>query len=305
MNKLKKFYTNLKLYLLFAFCKHYSRIPNKNIIEIKNKTFRKVIFNKYLNKFSEDSIIEFVNCSFTDCNFNSIKLKSIRFDRCCGDFELLNCNLDEIYIYNCNFRSSTISSGELKCLRIMDSTMFIFYIMNSNINSIVWVRVNFMNCNLHQKLSRSNSCINDCTFRSCSFKYPDQIVSHSMDCIGLESMCPEEGSFIAYKKASVFNKLSNNDCDDNKCIVKLLITSDAKRSSATSSKCRASKVKVLEIQDFEGNKLNCVACSSFWDNNTLYKVGETIEVKNFDENRWEECSTGIHFFMNRRNAVNY
>ena len=44
--------------------------------------------------------------------------------------------------------------------------------------------------------------------------------------------CPEEGSFIAYKKA--INKALD-------VIVKLEITSDAKRSSATSRKCRASK----------------------------------------------------------------
>ena len=36
-----------------------------------------------------------------------------------------------------------------------------------------------------------------------------------------------------------------------------------------------------------------------------YTVGETVEVKDFDPDRWNECSTGIHFFMDRQEAVEY
>ena len=36
-----------------------------------------------------------------------------------------------------------------------------------------------------------------------------------------------------------------------------------------------------------------------------FKVGEMVEVKDFDENRWNECSTGIHFFLTREEAVKY
>jgi hypothetical protein len=34
-------------------------------------------------------------------------------------------------------------------------------------------------------------------------------------------------------------------------------------------------------------------------------VGETIEVKDFDDDRWNECSAGIHFFITRKEAVEY
>ena len=44
---------------------------------------------------------------------------------------------------------------------------------------------------------------------------------------------------------------------------------------------------------------------SDYDRDFIYKVGEVVEVKDFDENRWEECSTGIHFFMTRDEAVKY
>ena len=109
--------------------------------------------------------------------------------------------------------------------------------------------------------------------------------------IGYNLACPEEGSFIGYKKA-------------NGCIVKLLILEDAKRSSATTSKCRCNKAKVLDIENIEtGKKVNEI--NSNYDINFIYRVGEIVHVDNFDNNRWNECSTGIHFFINRENAINY
>ena len=36
-----------------------------------------------------------------------------------------------------------------------------------------------------------------------------------------------------------------------------------------------------------------------------YEVGETYEIEDFDEDRWNECSTGIHFFITRDEAVRY
>ena len=103
---------------------------------------------------------------------------------------------------------------------------------------------------------------------------------------GIVINCPEEGSFIGWKKCR------------NDVIVKLLITEDAKRSSATTYKCRASKVNVLEIIGAD------TAVSNF-DESFIYKVGGVIEVTDFDGNRWNECSTGIHFFMSRQMAENY
>ena len=36
-----------------------------------------------------------------------------------------------------------------------------------------------------------------------------------------------------------------------------------------------------------------------------YEVGKTYEVKDFDDNRWDECSDGIHFFITRDEAIRY
>ena len=104
--------------------------------------------------------------------------------------------------------------------------------------------------------------------------------------------CPDFGMFISFKKASGY-------------IVVLEIPEDAKRLSATGRKCRCNKAKVLEIQNIDGTKANVTKVASNYDSNFVYEVGKTVSVDNFCEDRWEECSPGIHFFINRQEAVNY
>ena len=105
--------------------------------------------------------------------------------------------------------------------------------------------------------------------------------------------CPTEGSFIAWKKV------------ERGLIVKLRVTENAKRSSATSLKCRCSEAEVLDIQDSVGNSLNIASIASNYDSTFIYRKGEVVRVDNFDEDRWSECSAGIHFFIDRVMAVNY
>ena len=105
-------------------------------------------------------------------------------------------------------------------------------------------------------------------------------------------VCPDTGSFIGYKKAS-------------NMIIKLEITEDAKRVSATSRKCRCNKAKVLGIYDYNHNLLEDKEVASDIDKDFIYRVGEVAEVKDFNEDRWNECSTGIHFFINFQEAVKY
>ena len=109
-------------------------------------------------------------------------------------------------------------------------------------------------------------------------------------------VCPEEGDFIGWKKAE-----GNKD----KVIVKLRIPSDAKRSSATTRKCRCSKAEVIAIYNLDGTEAGETTCHSDYDNSFIYEVGKTVEVTNFSEDRWDECATGIHFFINKQEAIDY
>ena len=70
-------------------------------------------------------------------------------------------------------------------------------------------------------------------------------------------------------------------------------------------KCRCDKAKVLSIRDMEGHVLEDQTAISLYDQTFFYKVGEVVSVPDFDEDRWNECSTGIHFFINRQEAIDY
>lgn len=103
--------------------------------------------------------------------------------------------------------------------------------------------------------------------------------------------CPSEGSFIGWKKV-------------NGCLIKLLIPSDAKRSSATTNKCRCDKAKVLEIINLKTSaRVNEVINDNYAE--CIYKVNEMVYPDYFDEYRRNECSNGIHFFINQLEAINY
>ena len=107
--------------------------------------------------------------------------------------------------------------------------------------------------------------------------------------------CPDTGSFTAWKKDGT-----------GKLIIKLLIPDDAKRMSATGRKCRCDKAQVLAIENLDGTPSNKTETYSVNDRSFVYKVGETVTSKEaFCEDRWNECSSGIHFFINRQEAVEY
>ena len=98
-----------------------------------------------------------------------------------------------------------------------------------------------------------------------------------------ETYIAGEGDLIVYKK------LQGN------VICKLLIPKEAKRSNATGRKCRAEYAVVLEGEGVSQH-----------DPAFKYKVGETVRPREpFDENRWDECGSGIHFFITRGEAESF
>ena len=104
--------------------------------------------------------------------------------------------------------------------------------------------------------------------------------------------CPDTGAFIGFKKASGH-------------IVMLGIPEDARRLSATGRKCRCDKAIVIRIQEMDGTTSDLTEVNSDRDSSFVYKVGKMVSVPDFCEDRWQECSKGIHFFINRQEAVDY
>ena len=105
--------------------------------------------------------------------------------------------------------------------------------------------------------------------------------------------CPESGSFTAWKKVR------------GNYIVKLEVTETAMRSSAYGRKCRCNEARVLAIENMDGSPTNVREVYSQHDDSFSYRVGEVARVDNFDTDRRNECAPGIHFFITRREAVDY
>ena len=99
-----------------------------------------------------------------------------------------------------------------------------------------------------------------------------------------ETIIVPEGELIVYKK------VSNG-------VAKLRIPTSALRSNATTRKCRASRAFVLECPE---------GAHSRYDPTFKYYKGCFVEPREpFDMNRWNECGSGIHFFLTREEAENY
>lgn len=152
----------------------------------------------------------------------------------------------------------------------------------------------------HADLSDANLSYAD--LRGADLRYADlSDANHVQLSIAKTSILPDEGDIIGWKKA-----WTDDTMPPKSVIVKLLIPADAQRSNATGRKCRASKARVLDLQDKQGNSLppDTTAYSGH-DTDFTYKKGETVHVENFDTNRWNECAPGIHFFITRIEAVEY
>ena len=191
-----------------------------------------------------------------------------------------NADLSEAYIRNTILSGADLSNANLRGANLTGAGLF-----NTNLSNANLRKANLTGADLDEaNLKGANLFCTSLTGADLSDakNVPD----------GLPMACPEEGSFIAWKKVS------------DRYIIKLEVPEDAKRSSATSKKCRCSKAMVLEIIDLRTGENVAEVVNTMYALCT-YTVGEMVFPDSFDENRWNECSHGIHFFIDRDDAVNY
>ena len=155
-------------------------------------------------------------------------------------------------------------------------------------------RANLRNANLYgADLCGAELCGADlCGANLCGADLCDANLYGAKNVPFVPMTCPDSGSFTAWKKAHGH-------------IVKLLIPEDARRSSATGRKCRCDKAIVVAIETVSGESAELDEIASDHDGTFIYKVGETVTEPNFCVDRFKECAEGIHFFINRQEAVDY
>ena len=99
-------------------------------------------------------------------------------------------------------------------------------------------------------------------------------------------MCPESGAFDGWKKCR------------KGVLVRVRIPAEARRSSATTRKCRAEFVDVLEV-------IGAEVGIARHDEKTEYRAGQRVTCHEWCEDRWQDCAGGIHFFITRAEAEDW
>ena len=142
-------------------------------------------------------------------------------------------------------------------------------------------------------VSRLEEC--DCIFRGTKVKeHPFRYT--------VPMACPRTGEFIAWKVC----KRTEGGYREKHVLVKLLVPEDAKRSSAFGKKCRCSKAKVLGFYEPDGREIRyALTARSIYEGSFVYRKWATVSASDFDPDRFNECASGIHFFYEMEDAVDY
>ena len=193
--------------------------------------------------------------------------------------DLRNAYLRKAYLYNADLRNADLRNAYLRNVNLCGADLRNAYLSGADLHY----------ADLHYAdLRNAYLCNADLSGADLS----DAYLCGAKNIPFIPMTCPDTGAFIGYKKASGY-------------ILKLEILQDARRSSSNSRKCRCDKAKVLEIQNLYGDIANVKEVKSDYDKNFIYRLGEIVEEPNFCEDRWNECAEGIHFFINRQEAVEY
>jgi len=213
------------------------------------------------------------NLSHADLNLINLNEAKLR------DTDLSRTNLRCAYLRGASLINSDLRGANLKGSYLMDADFEGACLSGANLNGVRLNKANLSNADL----------------RGANLKGSDLREAKNVPYIPLA--CPSEGSFIGWKK------IRSNANDEY--LVKLRIPEDARRSSATSSKCRCDKAEVLAIECLLTGEKDVKIVVNHTYHECTYKVGEMVYPDSFDEDRWNECSHGIHFFINKQDAIDY
>ena len=254
---------------------------NKEIkISIKNRRTGSILFeyssvDNTLAKTVTEALKGGANLRGADLRGADLRDANLRGADLC-DANLRDANLRDANLCGANLRNANLRGAYLCDAYLCDAYLCDAYLRDANLRDANLCGANLCGANL----------------RGANLRGANLRGAYLCDAEGTYMACPTDGSFIGWKKASGY-------------IVKLQIPEDARRSSAGGEKCRCDKAYVVEIQNADGAKADIDTIHSNHDANFVYTVGATVEVSDFDGDRWNECAPGIHFFIDRRAAVEY
>lgn len=192
---------------------------------------------------------------------------------------LRGVDLRGVDLYEVDLREIDFRGADLRCVDFSGANL-----SGANFSGASLSGANFSGANLRGTNLRGTN-LRNADLRGVDLRYAKNIPFIPMNL--------PEGEFIAWKKLP------------NDLIVKLKILKDSKRSRATGDKCRCDKAMVLEFQNADGTKSEIKEYTSNNYYECKYEVSKIVEADKWDENRFNECSHGIHFFIDRQSAVDY
>ena len=220
---------------------------------------------------------------------------------------LANEELSKINLIGSNLRGADLRGANLHGAKLSQSNLEGANLSNVNLSGADLEGATLINANL-EGANLSRAILRGANLSNANLRWADlrgsilmlsylkganlTRVTADNATVGYYLVPPEKGEYTAYKACSKF-------------IVELLIPETAKRSSATTRKCRAEEALVLGIYHKDRTVATVTEVRSKYDSSFKYHVGETVKVENFDTDRWIECSSGIHHFLTFEEAVNW
>jgi len=208
------------------------------------------------------------------------------------DADLQDAKLDEANLQYANLRGANLRGAYLYGVNLQGAILYDTDLQDANLCGANLRGANLQNANLRGANLRGAN-LYGADLRGADLQDVD-VDAHT---VGFFPTCPEEGAFIGWKKAAA---------GYTEYIVKLRIPEDARRSSATTVAGRCDKAEVLGIYNLDGSVAATVkSVPSLYTYGFKYRVGETVEARDFDPDRWAEYAPGIHFFPSFEAAKHY
>ena len=262
-------------------------------IEIKNKHNGNVIFeHEQVDNTIKDTVTEAIKrgVSLQGADLRYADLQGINFGLTdLRTADLTEANLQNSVLYFSDISFTVLRGANLQGANLSDTMMFHTdlhgaNLTDANLNGAKLIYTDFTNANLQGA---------DLAFVEINRAYfGDANLTDVKNMPYVPFACPTEGSFIGWKKVN------------NSHLIKLLIPEDARRSSATGRNCRCDHAKVLEITNLQDNAIVPIV-ENKKHSNFIYETGKDIYPDSYDENRWNECTHGIHFFVDKQEALGY
>ena len=182
-------------------------------------------------------------------------------------------------LHNANLREADLNGVNLCCANLRDANL-----QRADLRRAILKKADLLGANFY------NADLSEAAFQG-------EDIRGAINIPFIPLACPDTGSFVAWKKAFSIS--------GEAYLVKLLIPEDARRSSATGRKCRADKAEVLAIEPIESVPVIVDKVRSRYDPDFYYQAGQRITIPDFDTDRFNACAPGIHFFINRQEAIDY